>query len=81
MALGTVSSRGQLVIPRKLRDKYGIKPGTKVEWIETGQGLMLIPIGDDPVRDSRGMLKGTKVSTKSLLEEREKDKKLEEKWL
>ena len=79
MALGTVSARGQLVIPRAMREKYGIHPRTKVEWVDTGNGLLLIPIGaDDPVRSSRGMLKNTKVSTKRLLRERRRDKKLEE---
>ena len=78
MLTSSVSTRGQLVIPNKLRKKYGIKPHSIVKWIDTGQGLMLIPLTDDPVTSSRGMLKGTKVSTRSLLEARKQDKILEE---
>jgi len=78
MIKSSVSVRGQLVIPHKLRKKYGIEPHSQVRWIDTGQGLMLIPLTDDPVASSRGMLKGTKVSTRSLLKARKEDKVLEE---
>lgn len=78
MLTSSVSTRGQLVIPSKLRKKYGIEPHSIVKWIDTGQGLMLIPLTGDPVTSSRGMLKGTKVSTRSLLEARRQDKILEE---
>ncbi len=79
MAIVTVSEKGQLVIPKKLRIKYGLKAKSQVEWVDTGQGLMLIPIPKDPVKTSRGMLKGTRVTTETLLETREMDKKLEHK--
>ena len=78
MITSSVSTRGQLVIPCKLRKKYGIEPHSIVRWIDTGQGLMLVPLTGDPVTLSRGMLKETKVSTRSLLEARKEDKILEE---
>ncbi len=77
MITSSVSTRGQLVIPHELRKKYGIGPHSQVRWIDTGQGLMLVPLTDDPVTSSRGMLKKTKVSTHSLLEARKADKALE----
>ena len=77
MITSSVSTRGQLVIPHKLRKKYGIESHSQVRWIDTGQGLMLIPLTDDPATSSRGMLKKTKVSTHSLLEARKEDKALE----
>lgn len=73
----TVSSRGQTVIPSKLRKKYKIKANSKVEWIDTGNGLALIPIPKDVIASSRGILKG--VSTQSLLESRKEDLELEDK--
>jgi len=79
MAIGTISEKGQLVIPKKLRIKYGLKAKSQVEWIDTGQGLVLIPISKDPVKSSRGMLGGTKITTESLLENRKRDKELENK--
>lgn len=71
----TVSSRGQLVIPSPLRNKYRIKASSKVEWIDTGKAITLIPIPDDVIASSRGILK--KTSTQDLLQSRKKDKELE----
>ncbi len=71
----TVSSRGQLVIPSKLRAKYGLKAKSKVEWIDTGKVITLVPIPKDVITSSRGILK--KTSTKSLLQSRKEDIELE----
>ena len=78
MATVTVSQKGQLVIPKKLREKYGIKDQTLLELIDTGDGVLLVPIAGDPIRSSRGMLKGTKVTTQALLESRRTDREIEE---
>ncbi len=59
--------------------KYGLKAKSQVEWIDTGQGLVLIPIPRDIIKSSRGMLKGTKITTETLLETRKRDKELERK--
>ncbi|HLE25717.1 MAG TPA: AbrB/MazE/SpoVT family DNA-binding domain-containing protein [Thermodesulfobacteriota bacterium] len=79
MAIGKISEKGQLVIPKKLRIKYGLKAKSQVEWIDTGQGLVLIPIPKDTIKSSRGMLRGTKITTETLLENRKRDKELERK--
>ena len=71
----TVSSRGQLVIPSRLRTKYKIKSNSKVEWIDTGKVITLVPIPDDVITSSRGILR--KTSTQTLLQHRKEDKELE----
>ncbi|MBL7075242.1 AbrB/MazE/SpoVT family DNA-binding domain-containing protein [candidate division KSB1 bacterium] len=80
MERAVISTKGQLVIPKKFRQKYGLFPQTIVEIVDTGQNLVLVPIPEDPIKDSRGMLRGTKISTQSLLrmkkEERQKEKRL-----
>ncbi|MFH0774991.1 MAG: AbrB/MazE/SpoVT family DNA-binding domain-containing protein [bacterium] len=78
MSTVNVSAKGQLVVPGQLRKKYNIKPMSKIELMDTGYGVMLIPIPEDPVKASRGMLKGGKASTKTLLTLRRKDKEIEE---
>ncbi len=78
MIVSSVSTKGQLVIPHELRQKYGIKPNTIMRWIDKGQGLMLVPLTDDPISSSKGMLKGTNISTKSYLKAKEEDKRLED---
>ena len=75
----TISSRGQLVVPASLRKKYGLRNHAKIAWVELGQGLLLVPAGKETVRTSRGMLKGTNVSTKLLLQTRRQERLGEEK--
>lgn len=39
----TVSSKGQLVIPAAIREKFGMQPGTRVAIRQQGQDLVLTP--------------------------------------
>lgn len=39
----TVSSRGQVCIPRGVREKYGIGRGTRLKVMDEGDGIKLIP--------------------------------------
>ena len=34
MTIATVSSKGWIVIPKEIRDRFGIKPGDKVQVID-----------------------------------------------
>lgn len=49
-----ITKKGQVVVPVSLRRKYGITPGTKVVWIDTGSVIKLIPIPKDAVGALRG---------------------------
>jgi len=71
-----ITNKGQVVVPVKLRKKYGIDAGTKVAWIDTGTVIKLIPIPKDPVGALKGCSEGEGL-TKSLLRDRKEDKKLE----
>jgi AbrB family looped-hinge helix DNA binding protein len=85
MTTVTVSSRGQLVIPKALREEYHLKAKTKVACIDTGRGLFLVPIAGDPVQATRGVLKGGLSLTQALVEERRRDRAFAERkfqrWL
>ncbi len=52
----TVSPKFQVVIPRAVRNSLGIKPGQKVQMIQYGDRVELIPV--KPVKQTRGFLKG-----------------------
>jgi AbrB family looped-hinge helix DNA binding protein len=53
----TVTSKGQLVIPARLRRKHKIEAGTKVQIFEDQFGrIVLQPITDDYINRVRGML-------------------------
>jgi len=73
-----VTSKGQIVIPKKIRDKYGIRPSSSIHWIEKEEGILMVPDSDDPIISARGMLKGTGL-LKAYLIEKEKEKERERK--
>jgi AbrB family looped-hinge helix DNA binding protein len=53
----TFTSKGQLVIPAKLRRKHKIEAGTKVQILEDQFGrIVLQPITDDYISRVRGLL-------------------------
>ena len=56
MESATVSTKFQVVIPRKVREALGIKPGQKVQVIPYEGRIELIPL--EPMQESRGFLKG-----------------------
>lgn len=75
--LTTVSSRGQTSIPSEIRKKYGISKNTRLQWIDVGELITIVPISDDPIKSFRGKSKGKEL-VKALLEEREAERKRDE---
>ncbi len=57
-AQSVVSTKGQTVIPKEIRDAVGLKEGQKLGWVLREGTLSVIPIPEDPVRALRGILKG-----------------------
>ena len=53
------NSKGQIVIPVKLRQKYGIKKGTRIVVSDTGDTIVLKPITEEYLKKLQGSLKGT----------------------
>jgi len=79
-ALSKVTSKGQIVIPKRLRKKYNISLATKIRWIERDEGILMIPETEDPVKAARGMLKGSGI-LKAYLKEKHLDKLMENRKL
>ena len=52
----TISPKFQVVIPRALRERLGLKPGQKVQAIAYENRIELIPVR--PLRSMRGFLAG-----------------------
>ena len=55
---GTVTSKGQLVIPAKLRRAYRIEPGTRVRFKRIRGGIAVYPKYEDAIQYYRGILAG-----------------------
>lgn len=73
----TVSQRAQTVVPAVIRDRYGIKSGDFLEWIDDGHVIKVIPIPADPIKALRGSAKGEQLLIR-LLESRQEDKQREQ---
>jgi AbrB family looped-hinge helix DNA binding protein len=71
----TVSSKGQIAIPKAIRDQMGLRDGTKLNLEVRGGALVLSRASN--WREMRGMIRGASL-TESLERERELDKQLED---
>ncbi|MGH7905716.1 MAG: AbrB/MazE/SpoVT family DNA-binding domain-containing protein [Candidatus Binataceae bacterium] len=62
-----VAERGQVTIPKKLRDRLGVKPGTVLEFSEERGRLIAVKSeGADPVSEVRGCL-GKRIDTDAVM--------------
>lgn len=68
----TVTKRGQTAIPARVREKFGIRQGDFLEWIDDGQEIKVVPLRGDPISALKGCAKGSGLGRK-LLEERRED--------
>jgi AbrB family looped-hinge helix DNA binding protein len=76
MDRAVVTAKGQIVIPAKLRRKFGIKKGTQVYIYERNGELAIKPITDDYIRNMAGMA-GTKGKLlKALMAGKAKEREL-----
>jgi len=50
----TVGSKGEIVIPKSIREETGLKPKQKVEIMSTRNGILVIPLVKD-IRELRGL--------------------------
>jgi AbrB family looped-hinge helix DNA binding protein len=81
----TVSSKGWVVIPADYRKRYQVYPGSRVEIVDYGGGMSLVPVLARPLRDAQGLLRGRRPVlskaegslTGALLQERAKERKRE----
>lgn len=79
MAVTQISQKGQVLIPKHLRRKLGLRPGGKVHLAEEEGRLVLAPVPPDPIQAATGFLKGNFSLTKDLLRERREEARRERK--
>ena len=78
MYTATMSAKGWLVIPKDLRDKYGLKTGSHVQVIDYDGSLSLVPLPEDPIAALYGMLQDGPSLTAELLKERARERARED---
>ncbi|NOX18280.1 MAG: AbrB/MazE/SpoVT family DNA-binding domain-containing protein [Chlorobi bacterium] len=76
MDVSAVTTKGQVVIPARLRRKYGIKIGTKIQFWEENGEIKIFPITEEVIDGNIGLLKTKGKLLKKLKEEKAREKKL-----
>ena len=76
MDKSVVTTKGQVVIPSKLRRKFGIKKGTQVLFFERDGEIVIRPITNEYIQSLAGIT-GTKGKLlKALMREKAKERAL-----
>jgi AbrB family looped-hinge helix DNA binding protein len=73
----TVSTKGQLVIPAEIRESLGIAPGTRIAITLQGTRIILEPVSEKLVDQTRGLFASGPSLSGRLKQERGREK---DKW-
>jgi AbrB family looped-hinge helix DNA binding protein len=76
MGTSVVTSKGQVVIPSKLRRKYGIKNGTRVHFYEVNGEIRIVPVTPELIDKNIGLLKTKGKLMRALQEEKKREREL-----
>jgi len=69
------TTKGQVVIPARVRREFEIEDGTKASVTITPEGILLRPITRAYIKSLRGSLKGSGVM-KAMMADRKKEREL-----
>lgn len=76
METSVVTIKGQVVIPAKIRRKFGIKKGTKIAFIEQNRKLIIQPLDKNYFESLAGIIGTEGKILKSLMEDKKKEREL-----
>ena len=76
METSITTNKGQIVVPKKLRSKYGIKKGTRVAFIDKNGELVLRVMDKEYFRSFVGITKGAGSAIDELMKEKAIEKEL-----
>jgi AbrB family looped-hinge helix DNA binding protein len=57
MSEATLTSKGQVTIPKSVRDALGLEAGDRIDFVDTDKGFLIVPAKRD-LKSLRGILKG-----------------------
>ncbi|MFH0989228.1 MAG: AbrB/MazE/SpoVT family DNA-binding domain-containing protein [bacterium] len=76
METSVVTIKGQIVVPKKIRTKFGIKKGMKVAFIEQHGKLFIQPLDKNYFESLSGVLGTEGDMLKSLMEDKKREREL-----
>ena len=56
MPAAIVTSKGQVTIPKSVRDALGVETGDRIDFVESGAGIYTIVAATRDVRELKGMI-------------------------
>ena len=65
MTEATITSKGQVTIPKTVRDELGLEAGDRIEFVAAEMGFLVVPAKRD-LRSLRGMFKGRRQKPASI---------------
>jgi len=77
MRKSKVSVRGQTVIPQEIREQMGIKPRSELAWSASNGVIVVVPIPEDAIEASIGLLAGKGYTLDDFLRERGQERQQE----
>ncbi|GIX48417.1 MAG: hypothetical protein KatS3mg131_2628 [Candidatus Tectimicrobiota bacterium] len=57
----TLTSKGQVTIPKKVRDRLGLRPGDELEFVFEGDRVQIRPLRRYRAADLPGLLRGSRL--------------------
>jgi AbrB family looped-hinge helix DNA binding protein len=78
MSIATVTSKGQISIPARIRKHLGIEKGTQLFVEERGDEIVLRPLTAEHLDRMAGILRGTAKLSEMLLQDRAADRARED---
>jgi AbrB family looped-hinge helix DNA binding protein len=79
-----VTSKGQVVVPARLRRKYGIKAGTRLNFVEEAGRIVVQPVTKEFIDTFCGVFRtkpGEKSAVQELLEDRAAERAREDRQI
>ncbi|MCY7311510.1 MAG: AbrB/MazE/SpoVT family DNA-binding domain-containing protein [Bacteroidota bacterium] len=81
METSVLTSKGQLLIPKRLRNKYGIESGVKIVFEEKDGAVVIRPMNKEYFNAFRGILSSTGNLKDEMKKMKTEEKQLEERKL
>lgn len=79
MYASRTSSKGQVVIPKEIRDRLGIRAGGRVGFSLVADHVEIYPLPEEPVEAYHGIFRKGSSLTKALLRDRGEEREREDK--
>lgn len=76
MDTSVVTTKGQIVVPSKIRLKFKMKKGTKVAFIEQNGKLIIQPLDQNYFQSLAGILGTEGDMLKSLMDDKKREREL-----